>query len=91
MTTALEVLINRYYFSLIFDVLTVVKFTFSSRQEIQAVCSSETTFQSARRYYPEDQHRPDDEGIKFLRNVCQYVPDYMAQPPRRQKYSYLSL
>jgi hypothetical protein len=31
--------------------------------------------------------RPDDGGGELLRNVGQYLPDYMAQHPRRQPSS----
>jgi hypothetical protein len=34
-------------------------------------------------------HRPDDNGSTKLRNMCQHLPDYSVQHPRRQKSSYL--
>jgi hypothetical protein len=34
-------------------------------------------------------HCPDDGGSKLLWNVSRFLPDYMAQHPRRQSSSYL--
>jgi hypothetical protein len=33
-------------------------------------------------------HHSDDGGSKLLRNIGQYLRDYMVQHPRRQPFSY---
>jgi hypothetical protein len=36
----------------------------------------------------DEDDRPDDGGRKHLRNVGKLIPDYTAQYPRKQSYSY---
>jgi hypothetical protein len=56
---------------------------------MEAVCSSETlvsTYNSTRRYNPEDQHRnfsPKDGGSMFLRNIDIYLQVHTAFKPKR--------
>jgi hypothetical protein len=53
--------------------------SFSEITVISYIVYSTTSFQS---------HRSVDAGIKHLRNVGQYLPDYTVQHPRRQSSSF---
>lgn len=53
-----------------------------------APCSlAETERRFQRKLQPPLSHHPDDGASELLRNITQFIPDYMAQQLRRQLHS----